>query len=177
MVIRFLIEKEFKQMVRNVILPIVFVMLPLGMINVMPKAATQEVKNLKISVVDNDHSSLSERLVHNLSASAYFHLADYSPSYDSALHRVEAGDADFIIEIEPDFERNLMREGVSRVMISANAVNGVKAGLGRLLPTIRRSFARRWGLMLRRYVLQSSMCRHATFIMPSSTTRLSWCPG
>lgn len=67
-------------MVRNVILPIVFVMLPLGMINVMPKAATQEVKNLKISVVDNDHSSLSERLVHNLSASAYFHLADYSPS-------------------------------------------------------------------------------------------------
>ena len=46
MVIRFLIEKEFKQMVRNVILPIVFVMLPLGMINVMPKAATQEVKNL-----------------------------------------------------------------------------------------------------------------------------------
>ena len=59
MVIRFLIEKEFKQMVRNVILPIVFVMLPLGMINVMPKAATQEVKNLKISVVDNDHSSLS----------------------------------------------------------------------------------------------------------------------
>ena len=130
MVIRFLIEKEFKQMVRNVILPIVFVMLPLGMINVMPKAATQEVKNLKISVVDNDHSSLSERLVHNLSASAYFHLADYSPSYDSALHRVEAGDADFIIEIEPDFERNLMREGVSRVMISANAVNGVKAGLG-----------------------------------------------
>ena len=130
MVIRFLIEKEFKQMVRNVILPIVFVMLPLGMINVMPKAATQEVKNLKISVVDNDHSSLSERLVHNLSASAYFHLADYSPSYDSALHRVEAGDADFIIEIEPDFERNLMREGVCRVMISANAVNGVKAGLG-----------------------------------------------
>ena len=47
MVIRFLIEKEFKQMMRNVILPVVFVMLPLGMINVIPRAATQEVKNLE----------------------------------------------------------------------------------------------------------------------------------
>ena len=36
MVIRFLIEKEFKQMMRNVILPVVFVMLPLGMIYVIP---------------------------------------------------------------------------------------------------------------------------------------------
>ena len=57
MVIRFLIEKEFKQMMRNIILPIVFVLLPLGMINIMPRAATQEVKDLKICVIDNDHST------------------------------------------------------------------------------------------------------------------------
>lgn len=47
MVIRFLLEKEFKQMMRNIILPIVFILLPLAMINMMPRAATQEVKNLK----------------------------------------------------------------------------------------------------------------------------------
>jgi len=51
MVIQFLIEKEFKQMMRNIILPIVFILLPIGMINVMPRAATQEVKDLKISVM------------------------------------------------------------------------------------------------------------------------------
>ena len=68
MVIRFLIEKEFKQMMRTRVLPVVFVMLPLFVLFLMPKAATQEVKNLKVCVVDNDHSPLSARLVHKLSA-------------------------------------------------------------------------------------------------------------
>ena len=130
MVIRFLLEKEFKQMMRNIILPIVFILLPIGVINMVPRAATQEVKNLKISVIDNDHSSWSNRLVQKLSASQYFHLNDISSTYPKALESVEAGDADFIVEIEPRFERNLVKEGVSQVMISANAVNGVKAGLG-----------------------------------------------
>ena len=130
MVIRFLIEKEFKQMMRNIILPIVFVLLPLGMINVMPRAATQEVKDLKIGVIDNDHSTWSARLVQKLAASAYFTLADVSSSYRQGLQAMERAQVDFIIEIEPDFERRLVCDGVSRVMISANAVNGVKAGLG-----------------------------------------------
>ena len=130
MILPYLIEKEFKQMMRNIILPIVFIMLPIGMINLMPRAATQEVKNLTLSVIDNDHSSWSQRLIQKLSASTYFSLTDVSSTYDAALHRVEAGEADFIVEIEPDFERNLVREGVSHVLISANAVNGVKAGLG-----------------------------------------------
>ena len=130
MILPYLIEKEFKQMMRNIILPIVFIVLPIGMINLMPRAATQEVKNLTISVIDNDHSTWSQRLIQKLSASTSFSLTDVSSTYDAALHRVEAGEADFIVEIEPDFERNLVREGVSRVLISANAVNGVKAGLG-----------------------------------------------
>ncbi|MGM9798921.1 MAG: ABC transporter permease [Parabacteroides sp.] len=128
--LHYLIEKEFKQMMRNIILPIVFIMLPIGMINLMPRAATQEVKNLTLSVIDNDHSGWSQRLIQKLSASTYFTLTDVSSTYEAALHRVEAGDADFIVEIEPDFERNLVREEVSHVLISANAVNGVKAGLG-----------------------------------------------
>ena len=130
MVIRFLIEKEFKQMMRTRVLPVVFVMLPLFVLFLMPKAATQEVKNLKVCVVDNDHSPLSARLVHKLSASAYFVLTETCPSYREALHCMEAGRADFIVEISPGFERELVAEGGSRVLVSVNGVNGVKAALG-----------------------------------------------
>ncbi len=35
MILPYLIEKEFKQMMRNIILPIVFIVLPIGMINLM----------------------------------------------------------------------------------------------------------------------------------------------
>lgn len=130
MVIRFLLEKEFKQMIRNIILPVIFILLPFGMMNIMPRAATQEVKNLKFSIVDNDRSSLSSRLIQKLSSSEYFTLVDIYPSYSRALDGMEGGNTDFIIEIDSDFERELISEGESKVMISANAVNGVKAGLG-----------------------------------------------
>lgn len=130
MVIKYLIEKELKQIVRNSFLPKLFIMLPTVMLLLMPWAANQEVKGLKLSVVDNDHSTLSERLVQKTDASEYFTLADISSSNDRALHSVESGDADLILEIEDDFEKNLVSTGIGKVMISANAVNGVKSGLG-----------------------------------------------
>ncbi len=130
MTIFYLIEKEFKQMMRNIILPVVFILLPLGMMNMVPKVATQEVRDLKISVVDNDHSPLSRRMIQKLTASDYFSLVSAPSTYSRAMQSLEGEGADFIVEIQPRFEQDLVREGTARVMISANAVNGVKAGLG-----------------------------------------------
>ncbi len=125
-----LIEKEFKQMMRNIILPVVFVLLPIALMNLVPRVATQEVKNLRISVVDNDHSPSSRRIVERLAASTYFTLNDYSSSYREAEQYLKSGESDFIVEIAPNYERDMVRSGNGEIMISANAVNGVKAGLG-----------------------------------------------
>ena len=127
-----LIEKEFKQMMRNVILPVVFVVLPVALMNIVPRVATQEVKNMRISVVDNDRSPSSRRIVERLAASSYFTLNDYSYSYCEAERYLKSGESDFIIEIAPDYERDNVRTGEGRIMISANAVNAVKAGLGQV---------------------------------------------
>ncbi|MGN1353346.1 MAG: ABC transporter permease [Alloprevotella sp.] len=130
MVLRFLLQKEFKQMMRNTFLPKVFVVLPFVMLLIMPRVATQEVKNLKIGIVDSDHSAASTRLVHKLSASDYFTLRALPSTYAGGLKNMAGGDIDLLVEIEPDFERRLVREGVAHVMISANATDGQKAGLG-----------------------------------------------
>lgn len=128
--LHYLIEKEFKQMMRNILLPILFIVLPIGMINMMPRAANQEVKGLKYCAIDHDHSSFSGRMIQKISASEYFSLTANADTYEEALHELEAGNADFIVEIEHDFERRLVKEGVAGVMIAANSVNGVKGGLG-----------------------------------------------
>jgi ABC-type multidrug transport system, permease component len=130
MVIKYLIAKEFKQIARNSFLPKLFVMLPTVMLLIMPWAANQEIRRLKLSVIDNDHSTFSERLVQKIVSSGYFTLTNISSSNDNALHSVEAGDSDIILEIQDDFEKDLVSKGISNVMISANAVNGVKSGLG-----------------------------------------------
>ncbi|KAA6300384.1 MAG: IABC-2 type transport system permease protein [Candidatus Ordinivivax streblomastigis] len=128
--LRYLIEKEFKQIVRNPFLPKLILAMPLVMMLVLPWAANQEIKNIRLSVVDNDKSVSSERLIHKINASDYFLPTDISSSNEEALHRVEAGDADIILEVPYGFEKNLMREEISRLMISSNATNGAKGGLG-----------------------------------------------
>jgi ABC-2 type transport system permease protein len=128
--LKYLIEKEFKQIMRNSFVPKIIVAMPLMMMLVLPWAANQSVKGVKLSVVDNDHSVFSERLIHKITSSGYFTLADVSPTYNMAMKSIESGTADIILEIEPDFERNMIRENVGHVMISANSVNGVKGGLG-----------------------------------------------
>lgn len=117
-------------MFRNIILPIIYILLPVVMINQVPRVATQEVKNMNLSIIDNDHSQLSQRLIQKLDASQYFTINDTDPNYVSAEKSMKSGNSDFIIEIQPDFEQQLMKTGTANVMVSGNATNGMKAGLG-----------------------------------------------
>lgn len=126
----YLLAKEYKQMFRNWLLPVIFILLPLGMMNVIPRIATQEVKNINIAVIDCDHSTLSSRLTHKLQASEYFNLYATCPDYRTAYDMFQKGDVDLIVTIENEFERNLYRTGGAEVMLTVNAVNGMKGALG-----------------------------------------------
>jgi len=128
--LKFLIEKEFKQIFRNPFLPKLIFVFPIMMLLVMPWAANQEVKDMNLSVIDNDHSTYSARLTNKIISSGYFRLSDVSSSYSDALKSIDKGKADAIIEIQPNFEKNLIKNNKADVMISVNSVNGAKGGLG-----------------------------------------------
>lgn len=128
--IKFLLEKEFKQILRNSFLPRMIIMMPIMMMLLFPFAANQEIKNIKLSIVDNDHSTYSQRLTAKITSSGYFHLTNVSQSNSQAMRSVELSDADIILEIEPDFEANLIRESKAEIMICANAVNSTKGAMG-----------------------------------------------
>jgi ABC-2 type transport system permease protein len=140
--LRYLIQKEFKQIARNSFIPKILVALPLMVILVFPWAANQEITNLKVDVVDNDHSEFSRRLTEKIATSTYFRLQAASGTREQALQKVENGDTDIILEIESGFEKNLLTLGFANVMISANTVNIMKGGLGSTYLTgIIRDFA------------------------------------
>jgi len=145
MILGYLLEKEFKQLLRNRFQPKLFVMLPLMMLLVMPWAANQEVRGLKLCVVDGDCTSASRRLVEKAAASAYFDLTVLVASGDAAREAVGSGRADLVMELPRGFGRDLVREGRADVRITANAVNGVKAGMGSMnLSQIVADFSRTW---------------------------------
>lgn len=128
--IKYLLEKEFKQLLRNPLLPRLLLVFPCVILLVLPWAANFEIKNMNLVVVDNDRSPCSTRLVGKAMASEYFRLIHVSGNYREAMLCVERGEADLILEIPPHFERDLMKDGTAKVLISANTVNGTKGSLG-----------------------------------------------
>jgi ABC-2 type transport system permease protein len=103
--------------------------LPVIQLIILPYAATYEIKNITLSVVDHDHSEYSRKLINNFTASGYFQLVDYSRTYNDALDQVEKDKADLIVEIPEGFERDLIRESEAKVLLAANAISGQTAGL------------------------------------------------
>ena len=128
--LKFLLRKEFKQIFRNkALLPLILIV-PIMQLLILPLAADYEVKNINISIVDQDHSTYSQQLISKITASGYFRLADYGSSFKQALQQIEKDKSDLILEIPQGFEKNLQRENAEKVYIAVNAINGVKAGLG-----------------------------------------------
>ena len=128
--LKYLLEKEFKQIRRDRFLPRIIFLLPVIQLVVLPFAANFEMRNINLSIVDNDHTVLSRRLTDKVLSSGYFRLADVSPRYDEALVSIESNAADIILEIPSRFEERLEREGTAELLIAANAVNGTKGGIG-----------------------------------------------
>lgn len=125
----FLLRKEFLQIFRNKLILRMIFALPLIQLILLPHAATYEMRNITLSVVDHDHSEYSRKLINKFTASGYFQLTDYSETYNQALDQVEKDVADLIVEIPQGFEHDLIRESETKIMITANAISGQTAGL------------------------------------------------
>ncbi|TMI94426.1 MAG: ABC transporter permease [Bacteroidetes bacterium] len=128
--LKFLLQKEFRQIFRDSgILRIIFI-LPVIQLLILPWAADYEIKNIKLAVVDHDHSDYSRQLINKVTASGYFILTDYTSFYDDAMRQIEHDKADLILEIPMSFEKDLVKEDKAKLFLAVNAINGVKAGLG-----------------------------------------------
>jgi len=146
--LKYLLEKEFKQIRRDRFLPRIIFLLPVIQLVVLPFAANFEMRNINLSIVDNDHTVLSRQLTDKVFSSGYFRLADVSPRYDEALASIESNAADIILEIPSRFEERLGREGTAELLIAANAVNGTKGGIGSsYLASIIQDFNREKSLL------------------------------
>ena len=128
--IKFLLQKEFLQIRRNAFLPRLILAFPIVMMCVMPWVMNMEVKNIRVDVVDNDHSTLSQQLLHSIEASNYFIFNGVQPSYKAALQKIETSKTDIVLVIPQDYSRDMMRGRQPQVLIADNAVNGTKGGMG-----------------------------------------------
>ena len=117
--IKYLLQKEFLQIRRNSFMPRIIFIFPIMVMCVMPWVMNQEVKNIRVDVVDMDRTTQSQQLVHQVEASKYFIFNGQKATYQEAMKDIETSKADIILEI---------RDG--KYLIAANAVNGTKGSIG-----------------------------------------------
>ena len=128
--VRFLLQKEFRQIFRNRAIIAMICVMPVIQLAVLPWAADYEVKNINLAITDHDHSTYSQQLINKITASGYFRLTGYDASYREAMKLIESDQADLILEIPAGFEKNLVRENQQKLFVAVNAINGTKANLG-----------------------------------------------
>ncbi len=125
-----LLKKEFRQIFRDKAILKMILIMPAMQLLILPFAADYEIKDIKVAIVDFDHSDYSKALINKIDHSGYFKLTGYSNSYDDGIQLIQNDDADILIQIPYGFERNLIREDQSTLSLIANAVNGTKGNLG-----------------------------------------------
>ena len=109
-------------------LPIIFV-LPLLQLLILSNAASFEIKNIKFSYIDNDHSVASRELISKFEASNYFKIIESFPSKKEADFQMQTGKVDVILEIPNHFERDLIKENGTNLSVSINTIDGAAAGV------------------------------------------------
>lgn len=128
-VIFYILQKEFKQIFRNrIMLPIIFV-IPFVQTIVFVYAATLELKNADISIMDYDKSSLSRRLTTDFEASPFFTVSKPSPNNYDVPELLLKNESQAVILIPSGFEKDVINGNGASIQVNINAIDGQSAGI------------------------------------------------
>ncbi len=125
-----LLRKEFKQIIRNKAILIVMLSMPTIQLLILPFATDYEIRNINAVIIDHDHSSYSRAIAQKVEHSNYFKVVGYLDSYTKAIGRIEDRSADIIVEIPRGLEVGLDKEGKADILVTVNAVDGMKGHIG-----------------------------------------------
>lgn len=103
--------------------------IPIVQLILLSYAASNEIKALNLAVLDEDHSTYSQRLVQKFTATDLFILRAQPANDRMAMDLIQDDAVDVVVRIPLGFEGDLLSgEGV-QIQLLANAINGTKGGL------------------------------------------------
>ena len=127
--ITYIIRKELTQLFRNKILVRIMFFMPIFQLLVLAYTATFEIKQVRMYVVDLDHSKTSRELIRKFGGSSFYSIVDHSASTDLGVDDIKKDRADQVLSIPRDFEKDLLTTGTAKIQFITNAINGSAASL------------------------------------------------
>ena len=125
----YIIQKEFLQVFRNKSLwPVIFAV-PFIQLIIFVHATTFDLKEVKVTIIDNDHSEYSKAIVSKFKGSRLFIVSEDMKSINQAEEKMMRNEADMVLYIPHRFSAKLVKEKKSEVQVLLNAINAMSAGM------------------------------------------------
>lgn len=125
----YLLQKEFTQIFRNKsMLPVIFVM-PLVQMLILVFAATNELRQVDLAIVDFDHSVSSRKLTSEIMGNPFFIVKQNLANTLDAEDLLMRNKIDLAMIIPKDFDKELTTNKSTDVQILVDAINGMAAQL------------------------------------------------
>jgi ABC-2 type transport system permease protein len=142
-----MVQKEFIQTLRAPHMRWLLFGPPLIQMMVFGYAATLDVKNVTLAVLDRDNTQESRELVAHFTASRYFHLAQYAIRPADLREGLDRGDILAAVEIDSGFAQRLRNgQGATvQVLVDSSNSNTALVALG-YLNQIGAAFSRDYQL-------------------------------
>ena len=127
--IRYILQKEFIQIFRNKgMLPIIFVV-PVIQLCVLVFAATYEMKNTNVFIVDKDVSNHTQEIIGKFENSSFFTVKGIGFSEGIAEDELLKDKADAILVFNKGFGNQLDKKDVAPVQLLVNSIDARAASL------------------------------------------------
>jgi ABC-2 type transport system permease protein len=145
-----IIRKEFLELRRDPRLFGIVIIAPIIQLTMLGYAATTDVRNVPILVVDQDGSSQSRDLVSRFESSPSFDIIDRVASPDHVEPYLNSGDAWMALDIPPDYGRRVAEGQPVAVQVvadgtDANSTNVALGYAGSLVASYGRELAAKEG--------------------------------
>jgi ABC-2 type transport system permease protein len=125
----FLVRKEFLQIFRDHTTVAQIFMIPVVQLLILSNAATFDLKQTRVLVVDEDRTTVSAGLVRRLEGGRQFRVVRQVPSAAGVEHALLDREVTAVIHIPRRFEQDLVRYRSAPVQLILNAEEGSAAGI------------------------------------------------
>ena len=125
----YILQKEFTQVFRNKsMLPIIFVM-PLVQMLILVFAATNELRQVDLAIVDYDHSYISREMVAGIAGNPFFKVRENLANSQEAENLLMRNKIDLALIIPRHMDKDLTTTKSAQVQVLVDAINGNAAQL------------------------------------------------
>jgi ABC-2 type transport system permease protein len=115
------LRKEFYHIFRDPRTLVILFGIPIAQLLLFGFVLTNEVRNVKIAIVDHSKDDISKRLSQRILSSGFFQLAAIPLSESEYESLFRSGTVKEIVVFEPDFAIHLMKEGKAGIQLIADA--------------------------------------------------------